>query len=67
MTGALLGYISDSSVEDFQPMGSNIGILPDIDERIRDKALRNQRYADRALEALAFVMEERVFPVLGRK
>ena len=28
MMGALCRYISDESVEDFQPMGSNMGILP---------------------------------------
>ena len=38
MTGALSAYISDSYNEsNFQPMGANMGILPDLDVRIKDK------------------------------
>ena len=35
MLGALSHYISDETVVDFQPMGSNMGILPPLDERVR--------------------------------
>jgi methylenetetrahydrofolate--tRNA-(uracil-5-)-methyltransferase len=52
MIGALSHYISDESVEDFQPMGSNMGILPPLTDRIKDKRLRYQALADRALEAV---------------
>jgi methylenetetrahydrofolate--tRNA-(uracil-5-)-methyltransferase len=52
MTGALARYISDESVENFQPMGANMGILPDLDVRIRDKQDRYRVIADRALEQL---------------
>lgn len=53
MTGALANYISDSfNSENFQPMGSNMGILPDLGERVRDKKKKYQMYADRAMEAL---------------
>lgn len=52
MLGALSAYISDETVENFQPMGANMGILPDIGERIKDKQQRYQVIADRALEAL---------------
>lgn len=52
MTGALARYISDESVENFQPMGANMGILPDLDIRIRDKQERYRVIADRALEQL---------------
>ncbi|MGN0665465.1 MAG: methylenetetrahydrofolate--tRNA-(uracil(54)-C(5))-methyltransferase (FADH(2)-oxidizing) TrmFO [Huintestinicola sp.] len=51
MIGALSRYISDSTVENFQPMGANMGILPDLGERIKDKQARYQAVADRALEA----------------
>lgn len=41
MTGALLKYITTEKV-DFQPMGSNMGILPPLESHIRDK---RERYA----------------------
>ena len=49
MMGALLGYITDSTVENFQPMGANIGILPPIPEKIKDKRERYMAYAVRSL------------------
>ena len=50
MMGALAAYISDPTVTDFQPMGSNMGLLPP--ERIKEKALRYQTVAQRALDSL---------------
>lgn len=58
MLGALSAYISDETVENFQPMGANMGILPDIGERIKDKQQRYQVIADRALEAFDKATEE---------
>lgn len=49
MIGALCAYISDESVKDFQPMGANLGVLPPLENRPRDKQERAQAYADRAL------------------
>ena len=51
MIGGLSAYISDKTVTNFQPMGANMGILPDIGVRIKDKQARYQAVADRALEA----------------
>lgn len=52
MMGALSAYISDASVKEFQPMGCNMGILPELPERIKDKKAKYQAYADRALADL---------------
>ena len=52
MLGALLGYISDPSVTDFQPMGANFGILPALDVKIRNKQERYMALAQRALEQM---------------
>lgn len=52
MIGALAGYISDETVSNFQPMGANFGILPELVDRPRDKKERGAAYAKRALEAL---------------
>ena len=52
MLGALLSYITDVSVKHFQPMGSNMGILPPQDEKIRDKQARYLALAQRAMQSL---------------
>ena len=49
MLGALSHYISDETVENFQPMGCNMGILPPLGERIRNKQLRYETVANRGL------------------
>lgn len=50
MIGALLGFITDGSVKDFQPMGANFGILPQLDRLIKDKRERYAALSDRALQ-----------------
>lgn len=50
MIGALLNYITDQTVANFQPMGANFGILPALDTHIRDKKERYAAFADRSLE-----------------
>lgn len=52
MLGALAKYISDPTVEKFQPMGCNMGILPELSERIRDKKLKYKTLAQRGLDDL---------------
>lgn len=56
MIGALTRYISSYKGGDFQPMGSNMGIIPSLDEHIRDKQMKYQKLADRALTDLRKVM-----------
>ena len=61
MLGAMSRYISDPYVSDFQPMGANFGILPELEHRPRDKSERGQAYADRALTDLkAFIRERNI-------
>ncbi len=57
MTGSLSRYIADGSIKDFQPMGANFGILPELEERPRDKRERGQAYADRAIRDLNNYLE----------
>ena len=52
MIGALSRYISDPSVKKFQPMGANFGVLPELENRPRDKRERAAAYANRALDSL---------------
>lgn len=50
MTGALISYISNPAVTDFQPMGANFGIIPPIEPHIRDKRERYAALSCRSLE-----------------
>ena len=52
MLGALSRYVSDAGVTDFQPMGANFGILPPLPEKIRDKKVRYEALAERALKCM---------------
>ncbi len=48
--GSLLGYITDETIENFQPMNMNFGILPKLNERIKSKQERYEKIATIALE-----------------
>ena len=56
--GALSHYITTSEAKHFQPMNVNFGILPVMDMRdangkyIKDKKMKKQKLADRALSAI---------------
>ena len=50
MLGALTGFISDPTVKNFQPMGANFGIIPPLQEKIRDKKARYAALAKRSAE-----------------
>lgn len=47
--GALGQYISDGSIENFQPMNVNFSIIAPLEQRIRKKAEKNLAIAQRAL------------------
>ena len=50
--GALGLYISDESVENFQPMNVNFSIIAPLEQRIRKKAEKNLAIANRSLEII---------------
>ncbi len=50
--GALSLYISDESVENFQPMNINFSIISPLQQRIRKKAEKNLAIANRSLEVI---------------
>lgn len=51
MIGCLSSYIVTEN-ENFQPMNANFGILPKLDEKIKDKNERYSRLAKIALDNL---------------
>ena len=54
--GALTRYISDLSVKNFQPMGANMGLLPPLEARIKNKQERYEKLSERALKDLKEVL-----------
>ncbi len=52
MIGALSRYISEGGQNEFQPMGANFGILPALEEHIRDKKIRYEALANRSIKIL---------------
>ena len=50
--GALGLYISDPSIENFQPMNINFSIIASLEKRIRKKAEKNLAIANRSLEVI---------------
>lgn len=57
MGGALSRHIS-TETKNFQPMGANMGILPTISERIKDKQAKYAVIAERGLNDFKLVMSE---------
>ena len=56
--GALGLYISDTSVENFQPMNVNFSIISPLEQRIRKKAEKNLAIANRALAQIDALAEQ---------
>ena len=52
MLGALCNYVTHTEPKHFQPMKANLGILPPLEVRIKNKAQRKQAYAERARQAM---------------
>ena len=58
MLGSLSLYVEKGSPSGFQPMGSNMGILPELPEKIRGKQEKYMALANRGLSALERVLKE---------
>ncbi len=58
--GALGLYISDESIENFQPMNINFSIIAPLEKRIKKKAEKNLAIANRSLEILEQVLAQNI-------
>ena len=56
--GALGLYVSDPSIENFQPMNVNFSIIAPLEKRIKKKAEKNLAIANRALEVIDAMVAE---------
>ena len=52
MLGALCHYVTHTKPKHFQPMKANLGILPPLEMKIKNKAERRRAYAERAEQAM---------------
>ena len=48
MLGALYRYLREADPKHFQPMNANFGLLEELENPPRDKAVKRERYAERA-------------------
>ncbi len=64
MLGALCHYVTSCPPKDFQPMKANLGILPPLALRIKNKRERRQAYAERARNAMWTALTELDDPVI---
>ncbi|AEI44351.1 FADH(2)-oxidizing methylenetetrahydrofolate--tRNA-(uracil(54)-C(5))-methyltransferase TrmFO [Paenibacillus mucilaginosus] len=47
--GSMAQYITTADFNHFQPMNANFGLFPPLEERIRNKKLKNEKIAERAI------------------
>jgi methylenetetrahydrofolate--tRNA-(uracil-5-)-methyltransferase len=52
MLGALYRYMREADPRHFQPMNANFGLVDELGERVRDKRIKRERLAERALAAM---------------
>jgi methylenetetrahydrofolate--tRNA-(uracil-5-)-methyltransferase len=53
MLGALYRYLREADPAHFQPMNANFGLVDDLPERVKDKRLKREKIAERALSEMA--------------
>src|SRR5260221_2987012 len=65
MLGALYRYLREADPAHFQPMNANFGLVDDLGVRVRDKATKRAKLAERALEHMA-AWRDAMVPPAGR-
>jgi methylenetetrahydrofolate--tRNA-(uracil-5-)-methyltransferase len=53
MLGALYRYMREADPRHFQPMNANFGLVDELGERVKDKRVKKERLAERALAVMA--------------
>lgn len=57
--GSMAHYITTADFKHFQPMNANFGLLPKLEQKIRNKKEKNEALANRALESIHRFKEEK--------
>ncbi len=58
MSGALQHYVHTASFVNFQPMSANMGLINNLDRKIKDKKEKNKYLSDRAMENIKKFIQE---------
>ncbi len=58
--GSLMAYASSSDTQNYQPMHVNFGIIEPLQERVKNKRLRYEKYAERGEAAITLYVNELV-------
>ena len=55
--GSMARYITEANPKNFQPMNINFGLFPELQPKVRDKKLKVEQLADRALTTIQNFMK----------
>jgi methylenetetrahydrofolate--tRNA-(uracil-5-)-methyltransferase len=58
--GGMAAYITTADFKHFQPMNANFGLFPPLGEKIKNKKLKYEKLAERALEAIGRFADEQL-------
>ncbi|MCM3782970.1 FADH(2)-oxidizing methylenetetrahydrofolate--tRNA-(uracil(54)-C(5))-methyltransferase TrmFO [Neobacillus mesonae] len=56
--GSMANYITTADFKHFQPMNANFGLLPKLEQKIRNKKEKNEALANRALDSITRFQQE---------
>jgi len=62
--GALLNYITSADKKNFQPMNANFGLLPPLEENVKDKQSRYKLYVERSQKEMRKFSEKSLGVIL---
>jgi len=65
--GSLVGYITGYEGKRFQPSNINLGLFPPLDRKVRDKKMKRELTAGRALQYWQQYVEQAVVPAEGQE
>ena len=65
MLGALYRYLREADPAHFQPMNANFGLVEDLPERVKDKRVKREKLAERALADMARWRDEHLGSVVA--
>ena len=54
MLGALYRYLREADPAHFQPMNANFGLVDELPERVKDKRVKREKIAERALSEITY-------------
>jgi methylenetetrahydrofolate--tRNA-(uracil-5-)-methyltransferase len=66
MLGALYRYMREADPRHFQPMNANFGLVDELGQRVKDKRVKKERLAERALGVMTEWRDANLFTTSGR-